>query len=472
MDIPLLGKLLPRLSNAANNSLLWMAISGVLAAFGGRQGRRAASRGLLSIALTSFTVNLPGKLMTRRTRPVIDVVPEARRLARIPTSSSFPSGHSASALAFAKGTSIEMPALRVPLTALAGAVAFSRIYTGVHYPGDVVVGAGIGAAIAASTTKVWPRVPDDPPISRSLGHEIRAPASPTGKGLVIAVNPSAGPKLKDDPETRLRSAFPDARIVSADPGEGEELETVLEREGIEAEALGIAGGDGSVNAAATAAVRLDKPLLVIPAGTLNHLARDLGCSTVDDAVTAVKEGHAIALDVGSIADRVFLNTASFGNYVDLVDARERLEGTIGKWPAVLLAVVKVMRTSTPIEVEIDGQPMRVWMAFFGNCRYHPSGFAPSWRERLDDGMLDVRIVDATAPFARARLLISVLSGRLGRSRVYTQYTAREVTVRSLDGPLRLARDGETFTSDGSFVVKKLADPLAVYVPEFESAPRR
>jgi undecaprenyl-diphosphatase len=107
--------------------------------------------------------------------------------------------------------------------------------------------------------------------------------------------------------------------------------------------------------------------------------------------------------------------------------------------------------------------MKVWMIFFGNCRYHPSGFAPSWRERLDDGEIDVRIVEGDAPWSRLRLVMAVLTGRLGRSRVYTQRRAREVHVKSRSGPLRLARDGETFDGGDEFVVVKDGRTLPVYV---------
>ncbi|MDQ1373993.1 MAG: hypothetical protein QOJ09_1331, partial [Actinomycetota bacterium] len=74
-----------------------------------------------------------------------------------------------------------------------------------------------------------------------------------------------------------------------------------------------------------------------------------------------------------------------------------------------------------------------------------------------------RIVSGDAPFSRLRLVTAVLTGRLGRSRVYSQHLAREVRVRSLDGPLRLARDGETFDGSAEFVVAKDGRSLPVYV---------
>ncbi|HEX2851340.1 MAG TPA: diacylglycerol kinase family protein, partial [Acidimicrobiales bacterium] len=283
-----------------------------------------------------------------------------------------------------------------------------------------------------------------------------------GEGLTIVVNSQAGPALASDPAAELRSALPRAEVVAVD--DADHLRAALDRAAEDARVVGAAGGDGTLNTAAAIALDAGKPLLVVPAGTLNHLARDLGATGVDDAVAAVRDGHAVEVDVGLLADRVFLNTASFGGYAEFVDARERLQPTIGKWPAAFVALVRMLRRGEPCRVEIDGRERNIWMIFVGNCRYHPSGFTPSWRERLDDGLLDVRIVDADQPWARLRLVASVLTGRLGRSRVYEQRTATRLEVRGLDGPLRLASDGETFDGPERFTIEKRPRALTVYVP--------
>jgi undecaprenyl-diphosphatase len=227
----------------------------------------------------------------------------------------------------------------------------------------------------------------------------------------------------------------------------------------------VAGGDGSINAAAALAAETGKPLLVVPGGTLNHFAFALGLDSIADAARAVREGRAVSVDRAEIDGHTFVNTASIGNYVDLVDAREKMEDRIGKWPAVVVALVRVLRKAHPVDLELDGERRKVWMVFIGNCRYHPSGFAPSWRERLDDGELDIRIVDGTRPWSRARLLFSVLTGRLARCGAYEQRYVRSMTVKSLEGRLRLGRDGETFDGPEEFIITKADDPLRVYVPE-------
>jgi membrane-associated phospholipid phosphatase len=149
-----------RLSLAANHSRLWLGIAGAIALFGGQRGRRAAIEGVLSIGVTSATVNLGLKSLHRRQRPERLETDFVRgRHVPMPTSTSFPSGHSASAFAFAYAVGRHLPVLALPIRLLAAGVAYSRVHTGVHYPGDVVVGSVAGAATAAMVAAVADRVP-------------------------------------------------------------------------------------------------------------------------------------------------------------------------------------------------------------------------------------------------------------------------------------------------------------------------
>lgn len=462
---PFLDKWLPRITHAADNSRLWMVVAGGLYLSGKASARRAALRGLLSLGVTSATVNLPIKLIYKRKRPDIDIVPAIRRMKRLPVTTSFPSGHSASAFGFTTGVAIELPQVGVPLYGLASAVAASRVYTGAHYPGDVLAGSAIGAAIAAGSTRRWPVRPALGPIAPKVHLPEYAQASPEGEGLALVINSASGSFLDGDISSKIKDELPRAAINEIDMSNSdEELTQELERLARDCAVLGVAGGDGTVNAAAGVALKAQKPLVVIPAGTLNHLSQAIGIERIDDAIDAVQSGEALGVDVATIAGHPFLNTASFGSYVDLVDARERLEDRIGKWPALLIALIQVLRRAEPVPVEIDGQKCSVWMAFIGNCAYKPSGFAPSWRERLDDGKIDFRYVDASKPYARLRLAAALLTGRLGRSKVYRQALVERLEIRSLNGPLRLARDGETFEGPEEIVVEKRDKRLAVYAP--------
>jgi membrane-associated phospholipid phosphatase len=149
---PRLDRVLARLSEAANYSRLSLLAAAVLAAGGGPRGRCAARNGLASVAVTAAVVNVVMKPLSRRRRPERSEheVPGERHVA-MPASRSFPSGHSAAAFAFAAGAGRELPEARPPLRALAAAVAYSRLHTGVHYPSDVLVGSLTGLALAALT---------------------------------------------------------------------------------------------------------------------------------------------------------------------------------------------------------------------------------------------------------------------------------------------------------------------------------
>lgn len=154
---PLLDGGLARLSDTANCSRLWLCLAAGLAVAGGRAGRRAGSRGLASSGLTSIVVNLAMKQFGERARPKPPQGSAAARRVRMPGSSSFPSGHAAVAFAFATGVGAEMPLVGAPVRLLAALVAYSRVHTGVHYPGDVLAGSILGTVLAQLTTRAFNR---------------------------------------------------------------------------------------------------------------------------------------------------------------------------------------------------------------------------------------------------------------------------------------------------------------------------
>ena len=156
---PSLDEPLRRLSNAANNSGLWFTIAAGLGVAGGKAGRRAAVRGTVAIAVTSALVNLAVKSAWSRQRPdrAGAGVPVWRNV-RMPTSTSFPSGHAASGFAFAAAIGRDQPWLGLGLRFLAAAVAYSRVHTGVHYPGDIVVGSLIGEGTGQAVAGLMDRL--------------------------------------------------------------------------------------------------------------------------------------------------------------------------------------------------------------------------------------------------------------------------------------------------------------------------
>lgn len=146
---PELDRALARLSRAADYSKLWLGSAAALALLGGSPGRRAAVKGLAALGLTAAVVNGVLKPAGGRRRPerALHRVPIGRHV-RMPRSRSFPSGHAASGFAFATGVASAAPFPGIALTTLAGLVAYSRVHTGVHYPGDVIAGSIVGVALA------------------------------------------------------------------------------------------------------------------------------------------------------------------------------------------------------------------------------------------------------------------------------------------------------------------------------------
>lgn len=160
---PRLDAIAPRVTNAADYGVLWLVASAALAA-SGPQGRRAALRALVTMNVVSGVANGPAKWISRRPRPTLTEVPLLRQLPRQPKSTSFPSGHSATAAAFATAVTLESPLRGLPMIALAAGVAYGRIHVGVHYPSDVAAGVALGVVGAFVVRRLLPayvaRLPD------------------------------------------------------------------------------------------------------------------------------------------------------------------------------------------------------------------------------------------------------------------------------------------------------------------------
>ncbi|KAF4406519.1 MULTISPECIES: bifunctional phosphatase PAP2/diacylglycerol kinase family protein [Streptomyces] len=465
---------LPRLSHSANHGLLWFAAAAGMWAVGDPRTRRAAVRGVMSLALASATVNTVGKRAVRRKRPLLDGVPVIRQLKRQPVTTSFPSGHSASAAAFAVGAALESRRWGAALAPVAASVAFSRIYTGAHYPSDVLAGASLGAGAAFAVRGMLPSRSQLPPPARPRAD---APALPDGEGLYVVVNPASGAQPQvADPLRQLRTALPKAEVVLYEREAGP-LALVLEEAARDASgrggALGVFGGDGTVGAAAAVALRYGVPLAVLPGGTFNHFAQDLGVETVQDACAAVASGSAVRVDVGRLtpADTpgalrepvYFLNTFSLGSYPDLVRLRERWSSRIGGPVATLLGAVHVLRTSRPVTAVVNGRRRSFWLLFAGNGAYRSVGVAPVRRYDLADGLLDVRVARG-GRFARTRLVAAALTGALRHSPVYTATRPRRLRVSGLPTGTHMAYDGEVTPAPPAFELDKVEEALVVYRP--------
>ncbi|MGW2260655.1 phosphatase PAP2 family protein [Streptomyces sp. NPDC004749] len=453
---------LPRLSRSANHGLLWFGTAAGMAALGGSaRARRAALRGVVSLGLASAAINTVGKRAVRRQRPVLDAVPVIRRLKRQPFTTSFPSGHSASAAAFATGVALESKGWGALVAPVAAAVALSRVYTGVHYPGDVLAGAALGVGAAYAVRGLVPTRSQLPAPGRPFA---TAPELPGGRGLVVVANRASG---SADTATLLRDALPYAEVVECEP---DEVHAELEKAADRCRALGVLGGDGTINRAAGVAVRYGLPLAVFPGGTFNHFAYDLGIESVRDTVRALDAGEAVRVDLGRFtpgpdgaAHGHFVNTFSLGVYPELVRVREHWAPRIGGWPAGLLAAGKVLRGEHQLDATFEGRRRKLWLLFAGNCLYQQVGPTPGHRHDLADGLLDVRIVHG-GRLPGMRLLAAALAGPLSRSPVHAAERMRRLRIRDIEPGTPLAFDGELAEAPPELTVDKDLEALTVYRP--------
>ncbi|WIX76165.1 phosphatase PAP2 family protein [Amycolatopsis carbonis] len=455
------------LSKSANKSRLWWVVAVALAARKGAT-RRGALRGMVAIAGASAAANLLGKPLFPRRRPAEDEVPEHRRLRKRPTSSSFPSGHAASAAAFATAVAMESPKAGLVVAPLAGAVAYSRVHTGVHWPSDVGAGLVIGVGVAALTRHWWPLHPDLP---ARTAHTAEAPEMRDGEDMLALVNPHSGVDGQD-PTEDVRYAWPKATLLYPDPHQDlrEQLAAEIDARGGSVRALGVAGGDGTVAAVASVAAERGLPLALIPAGTLNHFARDVGVRSMPDADAATEAGNAVGIDLGEVEvhgagepeHRWFVNTASLGGYPEMVRLREKLQQKHPKWPSAALALARVLRRAKPLPILLNDEPAEVWLIFVGNGTYSPKGFAPSRRPALDTGLLDVRYLRADLPYSRARFLLAMVTNSLNASHVYQQLDLPELRVKLLGGNRRVATDGEVGPLGNEFTFRARPSALTIY----------
>jgi undecaprenyl-diphosphatase len=219
--------------------------------------------------------------------------------------------------------------------------------------------------------------------------------------------------------------------------------------------VGVAGGDGTLRTAAEVLVGSETALLAVPAGTRNHFAKDFGIAALADAGAAAKAGEDRAIDLGVVNDHVFLNNSSLGAYPRMVERREEHEERWPKRVANVIAAWQQLRHGHRLRVVVDDEPLVAWLVFVGNGRYGENLRDVTTREALDANVLDVRIVHADQRFARGRLVLSMLFGRLALTPIVTRRECRTVTIAvPRHSRVPVALDGE---------VVELATPL-----EYES----
>jgi diacylglycerol kinase family enzyme len=231
---------------------------------------------------------------------------------------------------------------------------------------------------------------------------------------------------------------------------GEEIDTLVRAAVDERPRMMIAaGGDGTISTAAAALAGTDIPLGVLPFGTLNHFAKDLGIPLeLETSVQNIIENNVIAVDVGEVNGRVFINNSSLGLYPDIVRDRERQQSRLGrgKWRAFLWASLSALRRFpfliVRIEVESTKRDFITPVVFIGNNEYQMQGFDIGARESLERGVLSIYIVKRQRRASLVRLSLAALLGRLEQARDFESLTATELVIETNRKHLLVSTDGE------------------------------
>ena len=215
-----------------------------------------------------------------------------------------------------------------------------------------------------------------------------------------------------------------------------------------AKVLVAAGGDGTVNAIAQQAVTHNMPMAVMPTGTLNHFAKDIGMpSDLEAAAAAITRGHLKRIDYASVNGTVFLNNSSLGLYPRLVRKRDRKADTVGKWPAAGIALwhslsnLRIMH----LKFDIDGQTSvyHTPLVFVGNNDYHPERMGFTNRDQLSDGVLSLHIVRAQSIWGLCKLVVRLGFGKSPSSDQFVNQECTSFTITSSKPQIDVSMDGET-----------------------------
>ncbi|MCB0962523.1 MAG: hypothetical protein KDA98_04350 [Acidimicrobiales bacterium] len=234
----------------------------------------------------------------------------------------------------------------------------------------------------------------------------------------------------------------------------------------------VAGGDGTVGCAAQAAAGTDVVLGVVPLGTFNHFAGDLGLSEdLGAAARALVGGEVRALDVGEVSGRVFVNNSVLGAYPDMVAIRDVIRDRRGwgKVRAVPVAVVAVARRFPVHRLDLVGpgyerRRVRTPLVFVGNGTFGDGSGGPPQRTALDDGVLGVGVARVVSRWGLVRALVRALVRGTDGDGELDHVELAELTVSSRRRRLRVALDGEVVRLDLPLRYRVRPGALRVLVP--------
>ncbi|MBR7836617.1 phosphatase PAP2 family protein [Actinospica durhamensis] len=424
-----------------------------------RCGRWTESAFIAFCVLVELSVFLITTCFVHRPRPAVSELDVS------PPTSSFPSGHTAAAVALYGAVALLVYTatrrraawllLLVPV-----AVGGSRLYRGMHHPSDVAAGALLGGMSLFCAHRAVPLTER----SRSAPQD----------AAVLIVN---GSKADDDTARHLLATFsrccadaglPAPRMeVTHQAGEGAAAARTAVGQG--AGLIAACGGDGTVGEIAAVLAGTDVPLGIVPLGTGNLLAMNLGVPrNPDEAIGVLTHGVDRRIDVGRFDGHVFLGMAGLGLDAAMVrDAPDGLKKRAG-WAAYVVAAVRNLSTRlTGLVVEVDGRTARfrgAGMLLVGNIGRLQAGFEPLPEAEVDDGLLDVAVVAPSGPFGWLRAASALhRPGRRPSGGPVHRDRGRRISIRTRRPAPREA-DGEVLPDSARTEVEVWPRALTVRLP--------
>lgn len=291
--------------------------------------------------------------------------------------------------------------------------------------------------------------------------------------IAIILNPGSGTGSDEALQREIVERFAAlGRQASVFPSGGGRTIADAARQAVEAgcRVAVAAGGDGTVNAVASAVLGRDVPLGVLPVGTLNHFAKDLGLPLeLGEAVQVVAQGTVRRVDVGEVNGRIFLNNSSLGVYPRIVELRNRHGGTgLAKWVAALWATLAVLRRRPFVGVRIltteENVVRSTPFVLVGNNEYRMSGLRAASRESLTGGQLALYVMHAPRRSSLLLLAWRVLWQGVDEVQELELFAVPEATIETRRARIQVALDGEVAVLESPLVYRSRPGALTVVVP--------
>ena len=290
--------------------------------------------------------------------------------------------------------------------------------------------------------------------------------------IKIIISAGAGPGDNTEAAKHLAEIFQKDHVDISLAHSGEEVtEFAQEAARGRYKVIVAAGGDGTINSVASAVIDSDKILGVLPLGTLNHFARDLGIpSDLEQAARTIIEGHTIEVDVAEVNSRIFLNNSSLGLYPMIVREREKHQRLgFRKWPAFIWATIQALRRNPFLDVQLRVNnkllDRTTPFVFVGNNEYAMDLFNIGLRDRLDRGELSIYITHGTSRLKLIGLALRAVVGRLRNDKDFLALRSNEVKIQTARKRVRVAFDGEIEVMEAPLQYRVRGRALRVIVPK-------